>query len=231
MESYSFDNHRSKCRFCVRSMSKRQKHVKITEDIQEKFFSITQLILKKSPEYSDKICSSCDKELESYHQFKNDLIERQQKLNDFLSDYNDEDPINILVKSESEDPEIPSVIEISIKEELKPPESEVPKEIQVNEVKKESKQPRKKRTKKIESLEDLEHLVVEPKLENPEIEKPPKRKCERKNKIYPDSINTKRKQKLTASVIARMRISFCKDCKRDVRDISRHWRRVHSNVR
>lgn len=129
METYSIENHQHKCRFCFKTLNKRGKHVQISEDIENKFYSITQIYLKSSSNYSNQICVNCDKELESFEQFKKDLVERQLKLYDFYPD-NNEDPIVKLeipeiLKLETHD--LPQIETVQIKLEVETEEDyEVP---------------------------------------------------------------------------------------------------------
>lgn len=226
MESYTLENHKSKCRCCVKTLNKRHKFMTISEDIQDKFYAITEINLKNSLIYSDKICTSCDKELKSFQRFKQDLIERQLKLYDFCNVEDNKDPINLNVKLE--DPELPSVAEINIKEEFEAEDNNyaVYSESDNKNSVKELIQT-EKRSKKLIGAEQTDSNSFQ----LTEISKnPPKRKCGRKKIDYPNGVKPKRKQKLTYSVLERLKVKYCKDCKRNVKDISRHWKRCHSNV-
>ena len=131
------------------------------------------------------------------------------------------DPINFNVKLE--DSELPSVVEINIKEEFEAEETkyadyfETENTNSVQEIIQ-----TKRRSKKRETQVEMKMLT--------ETSDTPKRKCGRKKIIYPNGIKPKRKQKLTYSVLERLKVKYCEDCKRNVKDLARHWKRCHSNV-
>jgi Zinc-finger associated domain (zf-AD) len=107
MEEFSLKNHKNKCRLCFKTLNKRGKNVEITEDIENKFNSLTQVHLKNASNYSNKICANCNKELKSFVDFKTKIVQRQLKL---YEDFPDDQQ---LVKAE---PEI-EILHINIKQE------------------------------------------------------------------------------------------------------------------
>lgn len=80
MEPISLKNHQKKCRVCFKSLNKRQKHAEITEEIEKLFFTITQINLIGSSNYSSKVCVNCDKQLTDFVSFKSNIIYWQTKL-------------------------------------------------------------------------------------------------------------------------------------------------------
>lgn len=80
MEPISLKNHQKKCRVCFKSLNKRQKHAEITEEIEKLFFTITQINLIGSPNYSSQVCMNCDKQLTDFVAFKNNIVDWQNKL-------------------------------------------------------------------------------------------------------------------------------------------------------
>jgi hypothetical protein len=109
METFSLKNHESKCRSCFKSLNKRGKHIQITEDIEKRFYSVTQIHLKSSSNYSNQICANCDKELSDFTEFKSNLVQRQTKLyteypdDSFVKPESKVDILQINIKQESED--------------------------------------------------------------------------------------------------------------------------------
>ena len=80
MEPISLKNHQKKCRVCFKSLNKRQKYAEITEEIENLFFTITQINLIGSPNYSSQVCLNCDKQLAEFVTFKNNIVDWQKKL-------------------------------------------------------------------------------------------------------------------------------------------------------
>lgn len=108
MDNFSLKNHQNKCRMCFKILNKRGKHVTITEDIENKFNSVTQIHLKSSPTYSNQICVNCDRELLDFSTFKSTLVERQTRL---YSEYPDDqfvkpepkaEILQVIIKQETE---------------------------------------------------------------------------------------------------------------------------------
>jgi hypothetical protein len=107
MSKNELKDHKNKCRCCFQTLRKRQQHVNITESIATKFFSISQVKLKISQNYSNQICSNCDKELEEYAKFRKTIGDRQLRLYKNYPDIKpkvetESFPCDILIKTEPE---------------------------------------------------------------------------------------------------------------------------------
>lgn len=100
------DNHQTKCRCCFKLLESLEEPTTITNNIEKRFFDITQLEvkfkvlqllkhfikvffqLKSSNLCSTSICKSCDIEMIRFFIFKSELTTKQLKLYQYLDDQN-----------------------------------------------------------------------------------------------------------------------------------------------
>lgn len=97
-------NHLNKCRCCFEELSSSEIPVKITKNIEKKFFAVTQIELKSSESYSKFICECCSRELDGFYAFKKSLVDKQLKLYQMKNN----DVLNVKSEPTSEPPEFVS---------------------------------------------------------------------------------------------------------------------------
>ncbi|XP_070502660.1 zinc finger protein Paris-like [Chironomus tepperi] len=74
------EDHINKCRCCFRMLIDDQKSIRISKSIEQKFFELTQIELIDAEIFSSKICQLCHNDLEVFHNFRKDLVQKQRKL-------------------------------------------------------------------------------------------------------------------------------------------------------
>ncbi|KAG5666440.1 hypothetical protein PVAND_014468 [Polypedilum vanderplanki] len=72
------------CRICLRKVPRL---VAINKEIQENFLSITQIKLIESPNYSNLICTLCERKLKNAKNFRSELIENETNLRNELENF------------------------------------------------------------------------------------------------------------------------------------------------
>lgn len=80
MASSILGNHQETCRCCFKVLSKRQNCVKINKTIETNYFLLTQVELKASLNYSDRMCVNCSAELDKFVKFRSDTVKKQLQL-------------------------------------------------------------------------------------------------------------------------------------------------------
>jgi hypothetical protein len=105
----------NKCRLCFETLQRRPKPILIDENIEGKFFAVTQIELRSSINYSDLICFSCDEELDKFMKFKSNLVDKQLQLYELYPD--DEELFDIEVCDEEFAKPEHDILQINVKEE------------------------------------------------------------------------------------------------------------------
>jgi hypothetical protein len=71
-----------KCRLCLEALKSRM--IKITKEIQQDYYELTNTELIESPEYSTKVCKKCCNELKNSSLVKKKFLENQAKLKELM---------------------------------------------------------------------------------------------------------------------------------------------------
>lgn len=96
-EEFRLEDNLNKCRCCFRTLIDEQKFTKITKAIEQKFFDLTSIKVKRisllkllllmkffqlfeASVFSSKICTLCSNDLEVFSQFRKDLCRKQREL-------------------------------------------------------------------------------------------------------------------------------------------------------
>ena len=74
------ENHIKKCRCCFTEFETLKDRHKITKKIRVQFFDLSQVEMDSEQHFSNFICGCCKGKLESFQEFKQDTIFKQQKL-------------------------------------------------------------------------------------------------------------------------------------------------------
>ncbi|KAL7010937.1 hypothetical protein ACKWTF_014017 [Chironomus riparius] len=94
------EDHINKCRCCFRMLIDDQKSIRISKSIEQNFFELTQIELIDSEIFSSKICQLCSNDLEVFHNFRKDLVQKQRKLYSAVVQTTDQD-IKVLKSEET----------------------------------------------------------------------------------------------------------------------------------
>ena len=79
------ENHIKKCRCCFTEFETLKDRHKITKKIRVQFFDLSQVELDSEQHFSNFICGCCKGKLESFQEFKQDTILKQQKLHESVN--------------------------------------------------------------------------------------------------------------------------------------------------
>lgn len=77
-------SHIESCRFCLATISESDIFYKLSETAREQFEKLTSLELDVSTELSHLVCVDCHRNLGRFSKFRDDLIKRQEQLNQFV---------------------------------------------------------------------------------------------------------------------------------------------------
>ncbi|CRK91794.1 CLUMA_CG005425, isoform A [Clunio marinus] len=84
MKDIEFENHQNKCRLCFSIPRNNKSRVNIDNDVIDKVRTLTEIQLDTQENCSNFICRKCQNNILMFSKFREEMIEKHQKFEDFI---------------------------------------------------------------------------------------------------------------------------------------------------